>query len=162
MPCPGRAPQPIATSSVNRKHAEFGTRPRRGGAGNFARARVGGCPGEELAHPRGRGGIHRMRNGAGTRWGGGGAVRFARGRGKVMALPLLRAKIVTRSRELDGRNGRGKAMALPLPLRKIVTPPRGIDDRNGDSRVTVAGCDAHDATRHSIIRIPVAISSRCA
>ena len=79
-----------------------------------------------------------------------------------MALPLLRAKIVTRSRELDGRNGRGKAMALPLPLRKIVTPPRGIDDRNGDSRVTVAGCDAHDATRHSIIRIPVAISSRCA
>jgi hypothetical protein len=152
MPCPGRAPQPIATSSVNRKHAEFGTRPRRGGAGNFARARVGGCPGDELAHPRSRGGIHGMRNGAGTRW----------GRGKGMALPLLRAKIVTRSRELDGRNGRGKAMALPLPLRKIVTPPRGIDDRNGDSRVTVAGCDAHDATRHSIIRIPVAISSRCA
>jgi hypothetical protein len=78
MPCLGRAAQPIVASRVKRDNAEFGTRAWRGGAGNFARARVARLPGEDVRGASGYRGIGRMRNGAGTR-GGDGGVRTGGG-----------------------------------------------------------------------------------
>ena len=127
MPCLGQTAQPVALLRVKRLRAEFGTRPRQGGAGNFARARVRGYPGTDVRDASGRCGIRRMRDGTGTC---GGRRGWAKDR-----MAGARGRIVASSHEIDDGNGdsRGSVSGCDAPggtRRSIIRAQAGISSRS--------------------------------